>query len=227
MISILHPSRSRPQQAKETSRKWLANAGCDIEYILSIDLDDRDLPEYEKLFGNSIITIGANRSAVDAINRAARISTGNILLVLSDDFECSPMWGKQILDFTQGKKDWIMKTMDGTQGWIITIPIMDRTYYDRFNYIYFSEYLHMFCDTEITAVADLLERKIESRIAFHHNHYSVKGGVPKDIINERANKTWAQGEKLFIERYKRNFDLVNPPGKITSQQYLNWIKGKL
>lgn len=226
MISILHPSRGRPQKAYETARKWLDNAGCDVEYILSLDSDD-NVEGYEILFWPTTKRIiNKNRSAVDAINNAAKVSNGEIILVLSDDFDCPPLWGKKILDVVQGKKDWILKTPDGIQDWIITMPIMDRIYYNRFGYIYFSEYLHMFCDTELTCVADLTGRKIEANIQFVHNHYST-GKVEKDAISDRADKTWAQGEKLFLQRYKENFGLVNPLGKITNQNYLNWINQKL
>jgi|SRR6478609_921761 len=230
MISILHPSRSRPQRAYETARKWLDNAGADCEYILSIDIDD-NCNAYDNLFNHrlcssTIRTKQKNRSAIDAINHAAKISTGDILLVLSDDFDCPPLWGKKILDVVHGKTDWILKTPDGIQGWIITMPIMDRVYYNRFGYIYFPDYLHMFCDTELSCVADLTGRKIEANIQFVHNHYSTGKGE-KDAISERADKTWAQGEKLFLQRYKENFGLVNPPGRITNQNYLNWINQKL
>lgn len=167
-----------------------------------------------------------NRSAVDAINNAAKIAKGDILIVLSDDFDCPDNWGAQIIEATQGKTDWILKTPDGIQDWIITMPIMDRAYYNRFGYVYYPEYLHMFCDTELSCVADLTARKIEANIPFQHNHYSTGRGQ-KDEVSIKADKTWDQGEKLFIERYKKNFGLIDPPGKIQSQTYMNWIKQKI
>lgn len=240
MISLLHPSRSRPDKAFETARKWLDNAGCDVEYILS--LDDDDDSDYHRYFGKTIYGVysrlenetskwvnmkrNPNSSAIDAINNAAKVSSGNILIVLSDDFDCPPLWGKKILDATQGKTDWILKTPDGIQKWIITMPIMDRAYYDRFGYVYYPDYLHMFCDTELSCVADLTGRKIEASIPFVHNHYSI-GKTEKDAVSIKADATWAQGEKLFLERYKKNFDLTETPGRITSPEYLNWIKRKL
>ena len=221
MISILHPSRSRPERAAATARKWLDNAGCDVEYILSIDIDDPKRDQYP-----NTALISDNRSAIDAINHAAEKATGNILMVLSDDFDCPPLWGKQILDVTKGKTDWILKTPDGIQDWIITMPIMDRAYYERFQYIYYPAYLHMFCDTELSCVADLTGRLLHADIRFTHNHYSTGKGQ-KDEISDRADKTWTQGEKLFLTRFRQNFDLKETPGKITNQNYLNWIKSKL
>jgi len=226
IISLIHPSRGRAERAREVATKWINSAGVDVEYIISVDIDDPKLKDYDRLFKDHIILTGQNRSAIDAINSAAAISTCRIIVVMSDDFDCPENWGDQLIKLTTGKSDWIAKTYDGIQKWIITLPIMDREYYNRFGYVYHPEYRHMFCDTEMTCVADLTGRKIELPIKFSHDHYST-GRTKKDAINERADKTWEQGEKLFIERYKNNFGLIDPPGKIQSPEYLNWIKGKL
>lgn len=220
-ISLIHPSRSRPAKAFEAARNWVTKAGEEVEYILSLDIDDP--VRYLNPYGQTIIN--NNRSAVDAINQAAKVSTGDILVVMSDDFDCPLDWAKEIRKITEGKTDWILKTSDGTQGWIITLPIMDRTYYNRFGYIYYPEYRHMFCDTELSAVADLTGRRITSPLVFKHNHYSVTK-EDRDEISVRADNTWQQGEKLFIERYKHNFGLI-PVGKITDTGYLRWINSKI
>lgn len=222
MISLIHPSRSRPEQAYQAASNWLAKAGCNIEYILSLDIDD---PKLDKYHPSVNIRRNKNKSAIDAINYAAQKCTGDILVVMSDDFDCSDNWALKIIQQTQDKTDWIAKTWDGIQKWIITMPIMDRTYYNRFGYIYYPEYLHMFCDTELTCVADLTGRKINLDIPFTHNHYSTGKSV-KDEVSIKADATWNQGERLFVERARRNFDLVNPTGKITSQEYINWMKMK-
>lgn len=220
-ISLIHPSRGRFKQAAEAHRRWVTRAGIDVHYILSVDTDDPQINEYRKM--DPRVVYNKNRSAVDAINNAARVSHGDIFVVMSDDFDCPENWAVKLIEETRGKTDWVMKTQDKIQGWIMTLPIMDRAYYNRFGYVYHPDYLHMFCDTELTAVADLLGRKITSNLQFIHNH-KARG---TDATYERNDKTWNQGEKLFIERYKRNFDLVGFPGRITSQEYLNWIKGKI
>lgn len=222
MISLIHPSRGRSQRAFEAARNWVNSAGVEVEYILSLDIDDP--VRYLNPFGKTLIN--NNRSAVDAINNAAKISTGEIIVVMSDDFDCPMDWGVSIIQEANGRKDWIMKTQDGTQGWIITLPIMHRDYYNRFGYVYYPEYRHMFCDTELTAVADLTGRKISSSLLFKHKHYSVTGGE-RDEVSIRADSTWSQGERLFIERYKTLFGLTNPPGRITDTQYLTWLRGKI
>lgn len=226
-ISLIHPSRGRGRQAAETSKKWMGRVGdgVDMEYFLCVDDDDRH--NYDAFFPDEWVFPHKNRSAIDAINFGAKISTGDILIQIADDFDCPQDWGLKIIEATKGKTDWVLKTQDGIQKWIITLPIMDRAYYDSFGYVYHPDYLHMFSDLELSAVADLTGRRLTSEIMFKHNHYSAPGGAPKDAISERADKTWEQGKGVFLSRYRRNFDLVGMPGKITDQGYLNWVRNEL
>lgn len=226
MISLIHPSRGRPEKSIQTVKKWREAAGDYIQVVVSVDTDDPKLEDYNYYYqANGAYTVNKNRSAVDAINKGAQLAIGDILIVVSDDTECPPNWDSFLLKWLRGKKDFIVKTQDGIQPWIITMPIMDRAYYNRFGYIYHPNYQHMFCDTEMSCVADITGRKITSNLLFKHNHYSVTKEAP-DAINKKADATWDQGEKLFLERYKRNFDL--PPGKpIQDNGMINWLKRKV
>lgn len=219
MISILHPSRSRPELASKAASMWIANAGCDVEYFLSLDRDDPLHYQYAHLFshhGTNVIT-GRNRSAIDAINYAAMHTTGDVIVVMSDDFLCFPGWGKKIQQFMSHKADWILKTQDGVQEWIITLPIMDRIYYERFGYIYHPDYAHAFCDTELTCVAELTACKFVSDMMF--NHLNAPGTKIVDSVSEKNDATFEQGRKLFVERKKRNFDLKELSGVMSVNIY--------
>lgn len=209
-ISIIHPSRSRPQQAESTIKLWLENAtdSSQIEYILSIDHDDKHLKTYKAIADKYGIKthVALNKSAIEAINRAAKKSNGNLLVVVSDDFLCPAGWDNSLLAELEDNEDFIVKTQDGIQDWIITMPILDRKYYERFGYVYFPGYKHLFCDTEMTSVADILDRKITSDLFFEHQHYST-GKCKKDLINVRNDKTWKQGERLYNSRKSIKFRL--------------------
>jgi len=213
MISCIHPSRNRPEQAKEACKRWLdkAHDRTNIEYILSVDKDDRDLKTYQanaKGLGTYCL-VSRNKSAIQAINNGAKVSNGNILIVVSDDFDAPENWDKLLLDATEGKEDFIVKTPDGIQKTLITLPIMDRIYYKRFGYIYHPGYQHLFCDQEMTTVAHYLGKVIEVPVKFEHLHYST-GQFKKDAISVKNDKTWGQGKKLFNERLKTNFGIPNP-----------------
>jgi hypothetical protein len=202
MISILHPSRSRAARAYHTAIQWISHADCKIQHILSLDTDDPKLRDYPEL---DVVTVNRNRSAIDAINKAAEIASGDILIVVSDDFECFPGWGLKIEKLMSGKADWILKTQDGIQPWVITLPIMDRIYYERFGYIYHPDYAHAFCDTEMTCVADLIGRKFTSDMMFRH----LNDGNTKiiDAVSEKNDATFESGRKIFIDRKKKLFNV--------------------
>lgn len=226
LISLIHPSRSRPEKSIETVKKWRAMAENYVQVVVSVDCDDPKLKDYDYYYqANGAYTVNNNRSAVDAINKGAQLAVGDILIVVSDDTDCPDKWDSFLLKWLNGKSDFIAKTQDGIQPWIITMPVLDRIYYNRFGYIYHPDYQHNFCDTELTCVADLTGRKLTSNILFKHNHYSVTK-TPPDLISKRADKTWDQGEKLFLERYKRNFDLKEIKGRIEDNGMINWLQRK-
>lgn len=229
-LSILHPSRSRPDKSFETIDKWISNScGGDVEVIVSLDSDDPLLNKYYLNFGKAAykvtFLVNDNKSAVDAINKAAAISSGHIMIVVSDDTDCPKCWNFDLEFKLKGKSDFIAKCGDGIQKWIITMPVLDRAYYNRFGYVYHPDYLHMFCDTELSCVADLTGRRVEIDMNFPHNHYSI-GKSKKDSISDKADKTWTQGEALFLNRMRKKFELKETVGKISDSSYLNWAKSK-
>jgi hypothetical protein len=223
MISILHPTRSRPEKSWKTCNNWIKNAHTDVELIISIDIDDPHREEYlntHRYLGTIVTSL--NRSAVDAVNRAAEVAKGDILIVVSDDTECTYGWGKHIEKMMHGKCDWILKTQDGIQLWIITMPLMDRTYYERFGYIYHPDYKHMYADTDLTCVAELTGCKIVTTFQFPHNHISANGQMA-DNVTLKANATFESGRKVFKDRLSRMFDLPQDQiiGQLTQNHYTN------
>lgn len=234
MISIIHPSRGRPEKSFNTIKKWIDNTSynSDTQILISLDDDDNTIRDYFKLFASYVfeynisVLHNPNVSAVEAINVAATHAKGNILMVVSDDTDCYPWWDEALLKEVEGKEDWILKTQDGIQPYIITMPVMDRKYYERFGYIYHPDYRHLFCDTELTCVADLTGRKLyTSELLFPHNHYSIGKSV-KDDVSTKADATHEQGKKLFLERMRRKFDLKETPGRITDHSILNWARNQ-
>lgn len=233
-FSIIHPSRNRAQLAYETFLHWTSNMSGknDFEYILSIDEDDSCLDDYNLLFKDKaeiIVNIGKS-STVIAINKAASQCKGEIIVVVSDDFLCFENWDEAILDNIGSNDDFALKTNDGTQGWLITLPILSRKYYERLGYVYHPRYTHLFADTHMTHLADLLGKKMSCNLNFKHNHYTV-GGIQKDAVSERADSTWATGEAIYLEDCKNNFglgdeiDIFKLPKE--AQTHIEWIKQRL
>jgi glycosyltransferase involved in cell wall biosynthesis len=227
VISLLHPSRQRPEKSLATCNKWLERAGNNVELIVSLDADDPTLNSY-KAHPDASVIVNNNRSAVDAINRAAEIATGDIMIVVSDDTDCPHGWDEKVIAAASGLSDFVIRVDDGIQPWFITAPILDRVYYNRFGYLYHPEYKHMFVDTHFTHVAELLGRIIRrDDIKFPHLHY-CKGHTKKDALNERADATWKQGEDLYLRHFRESFGIQGvDPWNIPDENHKNWLKAKL
>lgn len=208
MISILHPSRGRPKQSFETISKWILKAGMsDFEIILSLDEDDSTLPDYFnfydchfKTFAHSKLIL-PNKSTVEAVNAAARIAQGNILIVVSDDTDCPPSWATKILRYTEGKSDFVLKVKDGIQPKMITMPIVDRVYFQRDGHIYNPAFKHAWADRFFTELAYKRKRVIEKNIMFRHLHYSVLKKKP-DEQYRRTDATFNEGKRIYNELIK-------------------------
>lgn len=217
-ISLIHPTRGRAQQAANTFINWLSKSKniFDIEYVFSLDNDDDSFLELYRWLDKSTINKqweGArflrndNSSAIEAINHGAVGCSGDIIIQIADDFDCPLHWDEILLTALEGKSDYLVKTQDGLQPFLITLPIMDRAYYNRFGYIYNPSYKHMFCDTEMTAIGHMLDRVITLPLIFTHNHYTT-GKSPKDAISIKNDSTWVQGETLYNQRKAINFGLT-------------------
>lgn len=210
-ITVIHPSRNRPQQAFETFTKWHDNSDNDFNYILSLDEDDNDLANYLGLFNPCLIglSLGYNKSAIEAINGAAQFASGDIFIVISDDTDCFKGWDTSLIIMLHGHNDFVAKVDDGIQPTLVTMPIVHRDFYERYGYIYHPDYKHMGCDVELTAVAMMTGKYIKLPLTFNHLHYST-GKSTKDAINEKNDLTYQHGDEVLKEHLKNNFGIENP-----------------
>lgn len=197
-----------------------------MELIVSLDADDPMLDSYKRIYPE--VVIHTNRSAVDAVNLAATKATGEIMIVVSDDTECPASWDLVIKRAVAGQSDYVLKTFDGVQQWIVTMPILDRAYYNRFGYIYHPSYRHQFVDTHFTHVADVLKRIIwRNDITFHHAHYSVMRNRP-DKVSQRADSTWNEGKRTYLKMLRKNLGLPKSIDIMNlsrhGRDHLRWIQ---
>lgn len=212
MISLIHPSRGRPLKAYHIAEHWIRQAGVPVEYVLSVDEDDPQTQAYsiENLPAvSNRMTRNSNSCVVEATNHGAALSSGDLLLYLSDDFDCFPGWGKtieQIASRYQG--EFMLKCNDGVQRFeaqVLTIPIMSRALYQRLGYFFHPEYKSMWVDVDLFYTCDRLGAiKNHPEVLFQHNHYSV-GKSKKDATNVRSDAFWDQGKEVLARRKMGGF----------------------
>lgn len=203
--------------AINTAKNWMLKAEdpFNIEYILCISIQDPLKNQYINLVKDlSFITTRFHPHAnmVKQLNLAASWAKGNLLINVSDDFDCPDKWDSYLINNLQGKQDFVVKTDDGinvkgiNSDNIIALPIMDEKYYNRFGYIYHPDYHHFFGDEELSNVADILGCKITLPITFEHIHYTM-GKAKEDATNKKNNKSFEADKASFKLRKENNFGL--------------------
>lgn len=219
-ISLIHPSRGRPEKSAKNTREWIDKAGCDVELIVSIDSSDNwkayfdlyppyphdPIGSYIRLFMND------NDSVVQATNRAAEQATGDIFLYLSDDFKCFDNWGVSVIKEFEGLKyaPYLVKVDDCLQQFtvpVLTIPIMNRALYDKLGYFWHPEYKSMFVDEDLFWTASKHGTiKYCPHLKFPHHHV-CNGKAPDDETYRRSAANWEQGKAVFAKRKALGFPL--------------------
>jgi hypothetical protein len=192
----------------------------EIEYVLSLDTDDDT--DYAAVrtepFPAGVtfsVVIGSNRGNVDAMNRGAEETTGDVLIQVSDDFGCPQYWDRLILGAVGGASgEWLLHVDDGIQAAIATLPIVSRALYERMGRVMaWPEYINLFSDTDLTEWSKRLGAyRRAPGLLFEHRHWSVGKSV-RDATYHRIGKAGSQesqrvGQEVFAKRKAANFGVT-------------------
>ena len=209
MITLLHPSRGRPEQAYNNFKNWQSKAKYkNFEYLLGLDESDRTVAKYKEMYQNEggfvKAFIGNNNSVVECTNKIARLATGNILIYLSDDFDCPMYWDELIQRATRDHEEFLLKVDDGIQPFeqtVLTIPIMSKSLYDKLGYFFYPGYRSMWCDVDLYFTTKQYHIYAPD-LLFKHNHWVQHGKI--DATYKHTEKNHAQGKDVYEKRKKEN-----------------------
>jgi len=218
-------TRSRPHKAKSAIDNIIANCNSmNYTILVSIDEDDLTMKNFEHKDDNVFIIKGTSKNKIDAINRDMDIFEGwKILINTSDDMVFNIKGFDEIIrqDFN-GYYDQVLHYTDGYQkGNLMTMSIMGYDYYKRFNYIYYPDYISLWCDMEATEVAHLLNKYKymgDAKQLFTHAHPAwglteydeqyrktesqVVNNHDKTLFNYRKSENYFLPDHLIINKPK-------------------------
>lgn len=215
-ILYKYPTRQRFDKAIARINEIGAMSSNDnYTVLLSVDQDDSPtMQRLSELFGVTL-DVDLSPSKIHAINRNMHLAPEwDIVVVMSDDMVCQvPHFDKIIreqmaLNFPD--LDGVLWFHDGYQKDICTLTIMGRKYYERFNYLYHPDYLSLWCDNELTEVAKELGKiKFIDQVLFKHEHPAWNNNQTRfDALYARNEALFDRDHEVYLERKKRNFDLI-------------------
>ena len=188
------------------------------EFHFSCDTDDVDMNNDAvrakvASYKNCSITFTPNpdRSSSRPCNVVPH-QNWDILVVTCDDYIPKVKGFDNIIRETMKKHypdtDGILHFNDGHQGEAVnTHPILGKKYYDRFGYIVHPDYLMLFGDTELTAVAKKLNRVTYIPDCIIEHQHPDWGYGKKDELYTRKDGYYNHDAAIYHARSSRNFDL--------------------
>jgi len=208
-------TRSRPEKAKKSIDNIIENCNSDnFLILLSVDKNDDSMTDFKYEHTKVFIERGYSKNKIDAINRdIEKYTDWDILINTSDDMVFEVKGFDDIIrnDFN-GNLDQVLHYSDGFQhSNIMTMSIMGVDYYNRFKYVYHSDYKSLWCDAEATEVAYLMNKYKymgDRNIIFRH-HHPAWGLCEKDeqYIKTESREFWESDYSVFKRRKENNYFL--------------------
>jgi len=99
MISVVCPSRGRPELAKRMVDSLLKSPGVPVEILIYLNEDDPKLQSYKDLLDPQHYEVGVDRSPVYSWNELAKKAKHDIVFLMGDDAVVeTPNWGQRIVN---------------------------------------------------------------------------------------------------------------------------------
>lgn len=218
-LLIKIPTRERPHLFFKHLDTFYAKLSFKVPYTFLITCDEDDTtmnnPSVIKrleTYPNLIYSFSNNASKVEAFNKDIDAHDFQILLAAHDDMEPLVKGFDQIIVRTMQTyfpdNDGVLNFHDGfVDGQCNTLPIIGRTFYDRFGYVYNPMYQAMVANVELTQVSKMLNKEqVIDQIIIRHNH-PAWGLGDMDESYRRSEAFHKQDAATFMQRRAQMFDL--------------------
>jgi hypothetical protein len=158
--------------------------------------------------------------SVDATNMAVACTTGDVIVVVSDDFEPCRNWVDELYKIPELWQDRETVLKVGTGGTaddrgLLTLQILNRKRYERFGYLFHPGFVSMYADDDWSDAARRDGVVVDAtHLTFPHHHWSHDSSVEMDEVYRLQNEParYKFGEALYRWRRDRGFPVEMPAG---------------
>lgn len=231
-LSLLHAT-ARPEAAKKCQQLWLDRADnrANVEIITCVDAVDGDSQE---AFPDAVISW--QRGAAPAWNEAAKHATGDVFVVLDDDWACSHSWDQIIESYMCNNADILHVGDQHRKDDLICHPIISKSLYDKIGYVWHPLFKSVFCDNWFTTMAKAWGYVDATQggtvdLGFLHANPSQGYGHEDEVARiSNSKERYAEGSAIMERLTKDNFVLAftafNRP-EYLKQSLDSWLKTNL
>lgn len=233
VISLIHPTRGRPEMCLQTMERWAENCcvGREVEYLLGVDHMEGEM--YQAVIaracqlGVKVVVLSGPRlewpppdplpedahlglTAITKVNALCKKATGSWLFYIADDFypETSD-WYLRLSAILNRFPVGAVYDADGR----FCHPCMDRAFYVLEGFFFHPHYIHVCSDVDLrwTAQGRGLFEACQDTTIFHHDHPDLVDGAPLDRVHVIANllTIYDQGNKLLQQRHPHRYAEVH------------------
>jgi len=195
-------SRSRPDKFNRLVASIYDICTQPFTILAKVDDDDPTIDQYD--LSRVTHVPGLSLSKIHAINRGIPDTGWDIIVDISDDFVFTHPQFDVFIRKHCGPGD-VVHFPEKHVDRIIIMAVMGNEYYNRFGYIYNPVYKSLFCDDELTAVAQKAGAyKFVDENLFYHAHPANGYGKP-DRQTMMTEAFWKEDQRTFNKRKEGGF----------------------
>lgn len=215
MISLLHATRWRPDQARQVRQVWFDQAAdaSRIEHLFAFDDDDEESRGALSSFPH--VLTKPPGSCVAAWNAAAAACRGSVLVQLSDDWYPPKFWDQEIFNrIGNPHESKVLAVSDGKRkDRLLCMAILTRKRYENQGWMFCPEYLGLWSDNEFTLRA-YQDAVIVSApdLVFEHRHalYTPEVLPDRTYLHQNSAERRRQGRETFLRRNPGGLEFFQP-----------------
>lgn len=230
-ISLLHATK-RPEAAKACQKLWLERAEnpANIEIITCVDADDEAGKE---AFPDAVLNTG--EGVCPAWNEAAEHATGDVFVVLDDDWECPQGWDQIIESYMCNGADILHVGDKHRKDQLICHPIISKRFFEAMGYLWHPLFRSVYCDNWMSEIAKRWGYVDATKdgsldLGFLHKNPSQNYGAEDDVARiSNSQARYEHGRKVFDSLMNQKilaFTVAGRPDHL--EQSLNsWLQTNL